>query len=68
MDFAVTGFKALNDDKWPTYLSMKKVVAYRNLGSVNNCPIINGGEIESFNYDAARVFNLIIVLSTVLAV
>ena len=57
MDLAVAGYKALNDENWPSYLKMSKLILGRNLRSNEIGTMINRGENGSFQEQVALVFN-----------
>jgi len=57
MDLAVAGFKALNDNNWPSYLKMNKLVPRRGLRSNDHGPMIDPGVDGSFQAQVAKVFN-----------
>lgn len=57
LDLSIAGFKALNDEKWPDYLSMKKLKFKRTLRSIDNGIMIEPGENGTFNNQVSKVFN-----------
>jgi len=57
MDLAVAGYKALNDNNWPSYLKMMKLEPGRRLRSNELGPMIDLGTNGSFQEQVANVFN-----------
>ena len=57
LDFAVAGFKALNDQNRPDYLPMEKLKQDRKLRSIDHGTMIKPGENGTFNNQVCQVFN-----------